>query len=59
MLHLEKAFPMETVLDLIVEIRNAADMIDCTIYIFNEMGKEIWSGSEFIDDCIWDGTLHQ
>ena len=40
------------------EIRNAADMIDCTIYIFNEMGKEIWSGSEFVDDCIWDGNTY-
>ena len=40
------------------EIRNAPDMIDCTIYIFNELGKEIWSGSEFVDDCIWDGNTY-
>ena len=40
------------------EIRNAVDMIDCTITIFNELGKEIWSGSQFVDDCIWDGNTY-
>ena len=40
------------------EIRNAVDMIDCTVYIFNELGKEIWSGSQFVDDCIWDGNTY-
>ena len=40
------------------EIRNAVDMIDCTVYIFNELGKEIWSGSQFVDDCVWDGNTY-
>ena len=40
------------------QIRNAVDMIDCTITIFNELGKEIWSGSQFVDDCVWDGNTY-
>lgn len=41
------------------EIINSEDQVDCTIYIFDERGSQVFQGkSPFVDNCVWNGKVN-